>query len=36
MPLGSILPDFEPDKKVCEKCIAIAERVKQLVPAMLE
>ncbi len=35
-PFGGVLPDFEPDRKICEKCIAIAERVKQFVPAMLE
>ena len=26
-PIGSALPDFEPDKALCRKCIAIAERV---------
>lgn len=26
-PIGSALPDFEPDKTLCRKCIAIAERV---------
>ncbi len=26
-PLGSILPDFEPDMQTCRKCIDIAERV---------
>ncbi len=28
-PLGSILPDFEPDDQICKNCIAIAERVKE-------
>jgi HEPN domain-containing protein len=26
-PLGSALPHFEPNKELCQKCIAIAERV---------
>ncbi len=26
-PLGSILPDFEPDLQTCRKCVALAERV---------
>jgi len=26
-PLGSILPDFEPDLQICRKCVALAERV---------
>jgi HEPN domain-containing protein len=26
-PLGSVLPDFEPDQVVCRQCIGIAERV---------
>jgi HEPN domain-containing protein len=26
-PLGSILPDFEPDLQTCRKCVDIAERV---------
>ena len=30
-PLGGILPDFEPDEKICRNCIAIAERVKESV-----
>jgi HEPN domain-containing protein len=34
-PLGSILPDFEPDDRICKNCIAIAERVKQSVLALL-
>lgn len=35
-PLGGILPDYEPDRKTCENCIAIAERVKQSVLGMLK
>jgi len=34
-PLGSILPDFEPDEKICSKCIAIAERVRESVTRLL-
>jgi HEPN domain-containing protein len=34
-PLGSILPDFEPDNQTCKKCIAIAERVKDSALALL-
>lgn len=28
-PLGSVMPDFEPDEQVCKSCIAIAERVRE-------
>jgi len=28
-PLGSVLPDFEPDKNICLQCIDIASRVKE-------
>ncbi|MCX5638785.1 MAG: HEPN domain-containing protein [Planctomycetota bacterium] len=34
-PLGSALPDFEPDEKTCKNCIAIAEHVKESVLALL-
>jgi HEPN domain-containing protein len=34
-PLGSVLPDFEPDKQTCERCIAIAEHVRESVLALL-
>ncbi len=34
-PLGSILPDFEPDDRICKNCIAIAERVKESALALL-
>jgi HEPN domain-containing protein len=34
-PLGSVLPDFEPDKQTCKNCIAIAEHVKESVLALL-
>jgi len=34
-PLGSVLPDFEPDKKTCEDCIAIAQRVRESVLSIL-
>ena len=29
-PLGSALPDFEPDEEVCRQCVQIAERVTAL------
>jgi len=29
-PLGSALPDFEPDEEVCRQCVQIAERVAAL------
>ncbi len=28
-PFGSVLPDFEPDKNICLKCIDIANTVKE-------
>jgi len=28
-PFGSVLPDFEPDKKICQKCINIAKAIKK-------
>ena len=28
-PFGSVLPDFEPDKDICLKCISIANQVKE-------
>ena len=34
-PLGSILPDFEPDEQICRDCIAMAERVRESVLALL-
>jgi HEPN domain-containing protein len=34
-PLGSVLPDFEPDLKICERCMSIAERVKSSVDGLL-
>ncbi len=30
-PLGSVLPEFEPDLEVCKQCMAIAERVRDSV-----
>jgi len=30
-PLGSALPDFEPDRIVCDRCVGIALRLKQSV-----
>lgn len=34
-PLGNVLPDFEPDDKICKDCIAIAQRVKKSVLSIL-
>jgi len=34
-PLGSILPDFEPDLQTCRQCIGIAERVWDSVANLL-
>ena len=28
-PIGSALPDFEPDMAICKKCLEIAHRVKE-------
>ena len=30
-PLGDVLPDFEPDQSMCERCIAIAEVTRDFV-----
>jgi HEPN domain-containing protein len=27
-PLGSVLPDFEPDEKICRRCIEIVEKME--------
>jgi len=34
-PLGSVLPDFEPDAQICKECIAVAERVRNSVESIL-
>ena len=34
-PLGSILPDFEPDLQTCRKCIVVADRVRDSVASLL-
>jgi HEPN domain-containing protein len=34
-PLGSVLPDFEPDRQICKRCIAVAERVRSSVLGLL-
>lgn len=34
-PFGSVLPDFEPDEKICKKCISIADRVRESVLSLL-
>ena len=35
-PLGSMLPDFEPDLQICKKCIDIAEDVRNSVLKLLK
>ena len=35
-PLGSALPDFEPDKALCRRCLGIAEGVRDSVAILLE
>ena len=30
-PLGSALPDFDPDEALCRQCLRVAERVSELV-----
>lgn len=34
-PLGSVLPDFEPDRQICKRCISVAERVRSSVLGLL-
>ncbi len=34
-PLGTVLPDFEPDRTLCQNCIDIAERVRDSVASLL-
>ena len=34
-PLGSILPDFEPDMQTCRQCIAVADRVRNSIANLL-
>jgi HEPN domain-containing protein len=34
-PLTSVLPDFEPDVKICKKCITIADRLRQTIERIL-
>ena len=34
-PLGSILPDFEPDMQTCKQCIAVADCVRDSVASLL-
>ena len=34
-PLGSILPDFEPDMQTCRQCIVVADRVRDSVASLL-
>jgi HEPN domain-containing protein len=35
-PLTSVLPDFEPDAKICKKCITIAENLRQTVDKIMQ
>jgi HEPN domain-containing protein len=35
-PLTSVLPDFEPDAKICKKCITIAENLRQTADKILQ
>ena len=35
-PIGSALPSFEPDSEICQRCIAVAERVKNSIKPHLE
>jgi HEPN domain-containing protein len=34
-PLGSALPDFEPDRAVCERCVGVALRLRQWIEESL-
>ena len=34
-PIGSVLPEFEPDMPTCQQCIAVAERVRGSVTDIL-
>ncbi len=35
-PLGSVIPDYEPDNSICSKAIAIADKVTLSVSALLK
>ena len=35
-PLGSALPNFEPDEEICKRSIAVAERVRESIARQLE
>jgi HEPN domain-containing protein len=34
-PLGSVLPDFEPDREICARCIDIASRLRESVARLM-
>ncbi|OHB79291.1 MAG: DNA-binding protein [Planctomycetes bacterium RBG_16_55_9] len=34
-PVGSVLPDFEPDVQTCKQCVAIADRLRGSIQALL-
>jgi len=34
-PIGSVIPDYQPDAEICRQCIAIAERVEESVKKIL-
>jgi HEPN domain-containing protein len=35
-PIGSVIPDYEPDAEICGQCLEIAEQVEQSVKKILE
>jgi hypothetical protein len=35
MPLGGVLPDFEPDNALCQDCLDIAQKVEEKVKELL-
>ena len=34
-PVGSALPDFEPDVQTCKQCVAMADRLRESIQALL-
>ena len=34
-PLGSVLPDFEPDRNICIQCIGVASRLRESVEELM-
>ena len=35
-PVGSILPDYEPDEAICQQCLEIANRIQSSVKAIIQ